>query len=636
MNVTVIGLGAMGGGMARSLLRSDSIQSVTGYDLNVDLCSSFYQEALKCHKTYSSIRDNLIAHPNLDSSCKKIHLSDCIHKDTHVVVLVLVNEEQCQETCFGSQTHMDDGTQKTTKTTSLIQLLSSNSTVILCSTVSSQWAIAAAKQFERAQIQFVDCPISGGPVRALKGDLTLMASGTNQALDHVQPILLAMGGQQQGNANANIHYLGQVGNGSTVKMIHQLLAGVHIVAAAEALTLAAKAGIDPVTMYNIVKGAAGNSWMFADRGKSMIRRVLDDDDDDDDDGNDNHDDIITNHTNNNHTNKESRVMSSLAIFIKDLSIVHSEAKHHQSPIPLASVALQQFISGASLGLCKEDDSSVVQVYETLAQCKVMSKNDIVVIDAPPTIPPPKQEGMNVGEYWTLEDGIQEEIVEVGMEPRHQPVLMNEFTRVLRVSFPPNDSTLAHRHAEDSLYFFLVESGLNVINHVQGFDPKCDCMEYGEVRYGTHKSDPLVHKITNKSDTTMLCIDAEILSPPPVSCPFPLVAECHTLIKTRDKVRVYRMSLEPGQIVTVSYPFYHLTVVLSKGNNNKKKNPSSASVDTTTDEHNRIKTTIGDGVHGLSWTNTVGIGHVEWHSPRWNVTLENVGVSLYEHYVVEWM
>jgi hypothetical protein len=416
-----------------------------------------------------------------------------------------------------------------------------------------------------------------------------------------------------------------VGNGSTVKMVHQLLAGVHIVAAAEALTLASKAGIDPVTMYKIVKGAAGNSWMFADRGKRMIRNSLDDDDDDDNDGNDdNKDDESVNHSS---SHKETKIMSSLAIFIKDLSIVHSEAKHHQSPIPLASVALQQFISGASLGLAQADDSSVVQVYETLAQCHVTSKQEIASTTV--SQPPVKQEGSNVGEYWTMEDGTQEEILEVGSEPRHKPVLMNEYTRVLRVSFPSNDSTLAHRHAEDSLYFFLVESGLNVINHVQGFDPKCDCMEYGEVRYGTHKSDtPLVHKITNKSNTTMLCIDAEILSSPPLTCPFPLVAECHTLVKSRDKARVYKLSLEPGQSVSVSYPFYHLTVVLSKG--------KSDDTTTTTDAKNRIKTTIGDDVHGVSWTSTVNIGHVEWHSPRLNMTMENVGVSLYEHYVVEWL
>lgn len=143
--------------------------------------------------------------------------------------------------------------------------------------------------------------------------------------------------------------------------------------------------------------------------------------------------------------------------------MYSESKRLQCPTPIASAALQQFISGASLGLTRKDDSQVVKVYETLtgvplvtegAKCKATSK----------------KEGDEVGDLW---DG--EEILEVGDEPRHKLALANDYTRVLKVKFEPNDTTLAHRHAEDSLYFFLVEDGLNVINHVKGFDPQCDCM-----------------------------------------------------------------------------------------------------------------------------------------------------------------
>jgi quercetin dioxygenase-like cupin family protein len=86
----------------------------------------------------------------------------------------------------------------------------------------------------------------------------------------------------------------------------------------------------------------------------------------------------------------------------------------------------------------------------------------------------------------LPDGTKEQILEVADESRHHLVLSNEYTRVLKVEFPPNDTTLAHRHAEDSLYFFLVEGGLQVVNHVKGSDPVCDCMDFGEVRYGTHR------------------------------------------------------------------------------------------------------------------------------------------------------
>jgi quercetin dioxygenase-like cupin family protein len=77
-------------------------------------------------------------------------------------------------------------------------------------------------------------------------------------------------------------------------------------------------------------------------------------------------------------------------------------------------------------------------------------------------------------------------LEVADEDRHRLVLSNEYARVLKVEFPPGDTTCAHRHAEDSVYFFLTEGGLNVINHVRGSDPACDCMEFGEVRYGAHR------------------------------------------------------------------------------------------------------------------------------------------------------
>lgn len=302
-------------------------------------------------------------------------------------------------------------------------------------------------------------------------------------------------------------------------------------------------------------------------------------------------------------NPESKVMSALAIFIKDLDIVYSEAKRLQSPIPVASAALQQFICGASLGLSKEDDSAVVRVYEAMTGVSVGRK------------PVSGQEGADVGDIWVLPDGTKETIVEVGDEKRHNIVLSNEFTRVLKVKFPKNDTTWAHRHAEDSLYFFLVEGGLNVVNHVQGNDPACDCMDFGEVRYGTHKSDkPLVHKITNKSDTEMFCIDAEILKSPPITSPLPLVANCHELIKTRDRCRVYKLTLEPGQSVEVSYPFFYLSIVLK---------PSV------------IETRLGSSMPSISWKKEKQIGDEEWCTPALQLTLTNVGESMFEQFIAEW-
>lgn len=404
MDVTVIGLGAMGGGMARSMLRSPQVNKVSGFDLSSDLVSQFHQDAVSAGK---AIADDVPSLP--------FKLSNFVSKTTDVVVVVLVNETQCNTVCFDGN---DDE--------NLITLMKPKSCVFISSTVTPAFAKSAYEKFAEKGIQFVDCPMSGGPVRALAGELTMMVAAEPNTLSYVDPLIQAMGKE--------IHVIpGGPGMGSTVKMVHQLLAGVHIVVAAEALALAAKAGVDVNQMYDIVKGAAGSSWMFCDRGKRML------------------------------DNEDGKVMSSLGIFIKDLDIVYSESKRLQCPTPIASAALQQFISGASMGLTRKDDSQVVKVYERITGVPLMAKGEKCSSSS-------KKEGDDVGDLW---DG--EEIKEVGSEPRHFLALSNEYTRVLNVKFPPNDTTLAHRHAEDSLYFFLVEDGLDVVNHVKGFDPQCDCM-----------------------------------------------------------------------------------------------------------------------------------------------------------------
>lgn len=123
----------------------------------------------------------------------------------------------------------------------------------------------------------------------------------------------------------------QPGLGSTVKIIHQLLAGVHIAAGAEAMALAARAGIPLDVMYDVVTNAAGNSWMFENR----MRHVVDGD--------------YTPH-------------SAVDIFVKDLGLVADTAKALHFPLPLASTALNMFTSASNAGYGKEDDSAVIKIF----------------------------------------------------------------------------------------------------------------------------------------------------------------------------------------------------------------------------------------------------------------------------------
>jgi hypothetical protein len=167
----------------------------------------------------------------------------------------------------------------------------------------------------------------------------MMASGDGQSLRVARPVLDALG------RDGDVHIIaGGAGAGSTVKCVHQLLAGVHICVAAEAMAMAAKAGLDVDQLYQIVNGAAGASWMFTDRGKRML-------------------------------DVDPEVKSALDIFVKDLGIVFEESKKLQTPIPIASAALQQFLNGQSLGLGRLDDSQVVKVYENITRVPVCGRRN---------------------------------------------------------------------------------------------------------------------------------------------------------------------------------------------------------------------------------------------------------------------
>lgn len=544
MNVTVIGLGAMGGGMARSLLRSDAVSSVAGFDLNPVVVSKFYGEAKEVGKAYTTEAPTELVLEKFVNNDKK----------TDVVIIVLVNEAQCQSVCFDSSS-------------SLESLLGEGSTVIVSSTVTPAWSTKACARFDKKGIHFLDCPISGGPVRALAGTMTIMASGEPENLERVDSLFQAMGGE--------IHIVkGGVGMGSTVKMVHQLLAGVHIAVAAEALALAAKAGLDVKQMYDIVKGAAGNSWMFSDRGKRMIEYTGED---------------------------GEKVMSSLAIFIKDMDIVYSSAKSLKCPVPIATAALQQFIAGTGLGLDRKDDSQVVKVYEALSGVSVSGSSSKSSSD-----------GLEVGDIFVLPDGTKETIVDCGDECHHHPQITNEYARVLKGYICAGKSSKTHRHAKKSMYFFLTQGGIEFDNLVKGSSGKVsDRAEFGELRFGAQSDEnPLVRKVMNTDTKDFLAIDVEVLQTPPVTSTAPLAEdEQFKLVKTKDSCRVYKLTLEPGASRVVSYPFFFVSVVMT------------GSV---------VKRTVG----GMSWEQTHNTADVQWNSPTVGTSLENTGSTVFEQFIME--
>ncbi|AXS85254.1 NAD(P)-dependent oxidoreductase [Marinobacter sp. Arc7-DN-1] len=231
-----------------------------------------------------------------------------------VVLVVVVNETQVEQVLFGES--------------GLVGSLMQDSLVIQCSTVAPSTARRFGDRLGNAGIQMLDAPISGGAVKARAGQLSVMASGSERAFTLAEPVFDAMA--------ATVYRLGDApGVGSSMKLVNQLLAGVHIASAAEAMALGIRMGLDPETVYEVITNSAGNSWMFENRVPHILKG-------------------------------DYTPLSAVDIFVKDLNIVHDTGRELAMPTPVASSALQQFTAAKGAGFGREDDAAVIKVYERLS------------------------------------------------------------------------------------------------------------------------------------------------------------------------------------------------------------------------------------------------------------------------------
>ncbi|MCZ4060771.1 NAD(P)-dependent oxidoreductase [Pantoea sp. LMR881] len=285
-NICVIGLGSMGMGAAQSCIRAGL--NTWGVDLNPAALETLRQAGARDAQTSAdSFADQLDA-----------------------VLVLVVNARQVNAILFGEN--------------GLAAKLKPGTAVMISSTISAQDAQQFEKQLAEHQLLMLDAPVSGGAAKAATGDMTVMASGSEEVFAALQPVLDAVA--------AKVYRVGtEIGLGSTVKIIHQLLAGVHIAVGAEAMALAARAGIPLDTMYDVVTNAAGNSWMFENR----MRHVVDGD---------------------------YSPKSAVDIFVKDLNLVADTAKSLHFPLPLASTALNMFTEASNAGYGREDDSAVIKIF----------------------------------------------------------------------------------------------------------------------------------------------------------------------------------------------------------------------------------------------------------------------------------
>ena len=237
-----------------------------------------------------------------------------------VVVVVVVNVQQVETVLFG-----DGGAAST---------LRRGGTVMQCATVPAAFIRKLGERLAASGHELLDAPMSGGAARATSGELTFMSSGSAKAYAATESILSA--------TSAKVFRLGdKAGIGSLVKTVNQLLAGVHIATAAEAIALAAKAGADTRAVYDVISASAGNSWMFGNR----VPHMLDDD---------------------------YTPLSAVEIFVKDLGLVLDTGHELRLPLPLAAAAHQLFIAATGAGHGRLDDAAVVKVYEQAGGFKVSS------------------------------------------------------------------------------------------------------------------------------------------------------------------------------------------------------------------------------------------------------------------------
>ena len=285
----VIGLGSMGFGMASSLRRAGF--AVTGFDVSVEAVKRFVAEGGQGAATPSAAA-----------------------ADAGIVVSVVVNAQQTEAILFG-----DHG---------CAEAMPDGAVFISCATMAPDAARGLAAKLTATGRHYLDAPISGGAARAAEGALTILASGSKTAFGRARPALDAMA--------AKLYELGEEsGIGAGFKMINQLLAGVHIAAACEAISFAAKQGLDLQKVYEVITAAAGNSWMFENR----VPHVLEGD---------------------------YRPRSAVDIFTKDLGIVLDMARGEKFPVPMAGAALQMFLMTAAAGMGREDDASVARIYPKIA------------------------------------------------------------------------------------------------------------------------------------------------------------------------------------------------------------------------------------------------------------------------------
>lgn len=310
-SAAVLGLGAMGLPMAKRLA---SQLTVHGFDIAADRLRLAKKAGIRTFNTAASAVDG-----------------------TDAVLLAVRDAEQLSAVLFGS-----DGIAPTLK---------HGAVVIMTSTVGVDAVVAVAERLAVQGVDLVDAPLSGGPARAGEGDLLIVVGSSATAYAAAAPVLNLLA--------STLTVVGdKPGDGQALKTVNQLLCGVHIAAAAEALALAQSLGLDPDNTIKALQAGAAASFMLGNRGPRILQAW-------DPEG--------------------AEVLSRLDIFVKDLGIVTSAARAVSLSTPLAAAAEQLFLQGQAQGHGDEDDSAIITVIAPMKpDCHSQSPSPATVVPSLPS------------------------------------------------------------------------------------------------------------------------------------------------------------------------------------------------------------------------------------------------------------
>lgn len=284
LTVGWIGLGAMGAPMAR--VTAQAGHAVTAFDMNPASVQSVAPDVEAAASAQDAARG------------------------ADVVVIMVATGPQLMSVLFGEH--------------GIAEVLTPSTTVMVMATVGPAEIDEATSQLAPFTTRVVDAPVSGGVARAGAGDLLVMVSGADEDVTTVRPLLDAMASSAPVVGAA-------VGDGQRFKVVNQLLCGVHIAAAGEALALADSMGLDIAQVYEVLGAGAAQSFMFGDRGARMVAGDFTD------------------------------VRSALDIFVKDMGLVNSAARAVEQQVPLAKAAAALYQRGHDEGAGRLDDSVVYQL-----------------------------------------------------------------------------------------------------------------------------------------------------------------------------------------------------------------------------------------------------------------------------------